>query len=142
MVIVSIVSEQASYFIFPNFIFNIFAYLDLWMPIDMLCFSCLCSVSLPHGAKGWSQSVITPLPGHIHLLLLVAVAVCVLFLPQGAMGWSAVCDCGISCSYSYFLEIVSIPQSQFYPQYFCLSRPKNRVNEFYLLMPDTHQHKL
>ena len=21
-------------------------------------------------------------------------------LPRGAMGWSAVCDCGISCSYS------------------------------------------
>ena len=25
---------------------------------------------------------------------------CSVFLPHGAMGWSAVCDCGISLSYS------------------------------------------
>ena len=35
--------------------------------------SCDCCVALPHGAMG---------------------------LPHGAMGLSAVCDCGISCSYS------------------------------------------
>ena len=43
---------------------------------------------------------------------------CSVSLSQGALGWTAVCDCGIFCSYSYFLEIASIPRSQFYPQIF------------------------
>ena len=52
--------------------------------------------SLLHGLMGWSQSVIAPLPGHIHLLLLVdvlclvAVYVLCLFLKVPWVGLQSV----------------------------------------------------
>ena len=33
-------------------------------------------------------------------------------LPHGAMGWSAVCDCGISWSYSLFVLNIFVLQQQ------------------------------
>ena len=40
---------------------------------------------------------------HLADLCLLAVMwlLCSIFLPHSAEGWSAVCDCGISCSYSH-----------------------------------------
>ena len=38
-----------------------------------------------------------------------------MYLPHGAMGWSAVCDCGISLSYSLFDIVIFtlIPHTTF-----------------------------
>ena len=33
---------------------------------------------------------------------------CFVALPHGGMGWSAVCDCGISCSYSLNFGRISL----------------------------------
>ena len=64
-------------------------------------------------------------PENFHLCLCCA-CLCSVSLPRGAMGWSAVCDCGISWSYSLFVYLLHpMFQDAFVTKQTCFNIPQS-----------------